>query len=147
MQFIEEEIPRLLAKLQPGTKPTWGVMSAEEMVDHLRIAVLLSIEDTDSEIVTPVERLPRYKEFLMSDKPFMPSAPKPESYNRIAALEGDMEVQKQGLLAELARMKLHFSNNPQHTAIHANFGQLNITEWYQLHKKHFTHHFTQFGLL
>tara|TARA_R110002096_G_scaffold226283_1_gene415605 strand:- start:322 stop:774 length:453 start_codon:yes stop_codon:yes gene_type:complete len=145
--FFETVVPQKLGKLTADAKPIWGSMNVGQMVDHLRIGVVLSIENTDDIITTPEERLPAYKRFLMGDTPFTEGLPKPEAYNRVKAFEGSLEEMKNSLLDELKRMKLFFEENPDHTAVHPNFGHLNPEEWYQLHRKHFTHHFTQFGLL
>ncbi len=146
-EFVTSVVPARLQELKADTEPKWGRMTLEQMLDHLRIGVVLSIENTEDEITTPPERLPLYKDYLMSDKPFKEGLPKPEAYNRVAPRTGNIEELKVNLLNELKRMENFFNENPDHTAIHPNFGELNIEEWYQLHKKHFAHHFTQFGLL
>ncbi len=146
-EYFEKEVPQTLTRLTADTQPHWGSMDAWQMLDHLRKGVILSIENTEDEITTPDERLPLYKKFLMSDKPFGQNLPKPAAFDRVEALPGEMDEKKQQLLDELRRMKQYFKDNPGHVAIHPNFGRLNTEEWLQLHHKHFTHHFNQFGLL
>ncbi len=145
--FLGTVVPQKLKELTAEARPAWGEMNVVQMVDHLRIGVVLSIENIEDVISTPEERLPAYKHYLMSDKPFTEGLPKPEAYNTVPSLQGDLEEVKTKLLDELGRMTSFFEENPKHTAIHPNFGNLNPEEWCQLHKKHFTHHFTQFGLL
>lgn len=146
-EFFDTLVPQKLAELSAEAKPAWGTMGVLEMLDHLRIGVALSIENTEDEITTPEEKLPSYKRFLMSDRPFAEGLPKPDAYNRVQPKVGDLATMKANLLGELERMKTYFNENPEHSAVHPSFGNLNPEEWYQLHRKHFTHHFTQFGLL
>lgn len=145
--FFDTVIPQKLRELKAEVKPFWGTMDVIQMLDHLRIGVVLSMENVDDEIITPEEKLPAFKRFLMGDRPFAEGLPKPNAYNKVQPKEGDMEAMKSNLLEELQKMKAFFKVNPNHLAVHPSFGNLNPEEWYQLHIKHFTHHFTQFGLL
>jgi hypothetical protein len=40
-----------------------------------------------------------------------------------------------------------FENNPDLKTLHPYYGLLNAEGWQKLNHKHFTHHFTQFGLI
>ena len=40
-----------------------------------------------------------------------------------------------------------FENNPNANLVNVTFGELNKKEWDVFHKKHFTHHLSQFGML
>ena len=42
---------------------------------------------------------------------------------------------------------LFFENNPGAIPVNVTFGELNKEEWIVFHKKHFTHHLSQFGLM
>ncbi|MGB0177844.1 MAG: DUF1569 domain-containing protein [Owenweeksia sp.] len=140
------DVPVMLKKLDANAKPEWGSMTASEMLDHLRKAVDISVQKISTEVVTPVEMLPKYKSFLLSDKPFRPGSPKPEMFNKVPDFNGDIEALKVNLMKSLVSMLVHFEKNPDHTANHDNFGELNTNEWMHLHLKHFQHHFKQFGL-
>jgi len=145
--FFTQEVPLLLRSLKADAEPAWGSMNVTQMLDHLRRGVLLSLQGLTTEIVTPQENLPRLKAFLMSDKPFRKHSDMPEAYHKIKGFKGAIEDQKVELMKTVVEMLTYFDNNPDHTAIHPNFGVLNTEEWLQLHRKHFMHHFTQFGLL
>jgi oxepin-CoA hydrolase/3-oxo-5,6-dehydrosuberyl-CoA semialdehyde dehydrogenase len=41
----------------------------------------------------------------------------------------------------------YFNENPDAVLMNPTFGELNKDEWEQFHKKHLTHHLTQFGLI
>lgn len=145
--FLDKDVPETLARLKPDSKPAWGEMSAEELMEHLRVSVLLSVNNPDRTVGTPDERLPLYKQFLMGDRPFAQGQPQPEAFSNVPPLEADFKERKAELLEAVKKMKNHFENHPDHTELHQYFGELNVDEWLQLHKKHFTHHFNQFGLL
>lgn len=145
--FFSQTLPAALSKLTSDSIPLWGIMSAEEMVDHLRRGVLVSLATKSVEITTPPEKLPALKRFLMSDKPFIKNLPKPKEYSLTKMFNGDLEELKDELHLEIENMHVFFDANPNFTAVHPSFGILSTLEWLHLHEKHFTHHFTQFDLL
>lgn len=146
-EYFEKEVPLKLEQLQNDTMPVWGTMNVEQMLEHLRRGVVLSMENINDEITTPEDQIPLYKRFLMSDKSFGQNLPQPAAFDRVTPLQGNFEQKKWQLQEALQQMKQFFDKNPGHTAVHQSFGRLNVEEWWQLHRKHFTHHFNQFGLI
>lgn len=145
--FFNRTVPAELKKLNADDQPEWGSMSASEMLDHLAAGFRVSIENVDDKILTPEDKLPGYRKFLMSDRPFAPNLKAPEAYQKYVEPTGeDMEQAKVNFLKALVAMLSYFEKNPEHTAVHSSFGRLNNEEWLQLHRKHIKHHFTQFGL-
>ena len=55
--------------LKPETKPQWGKMTAQHMVEHLITAVQISNGKEHFECFNPPEKLPALKRFLMSNRP------------------------------------------------------------------------------
>lgn len=145
--YFKAEVAPLLAKLSVDTKPEWGTMNAEQMVEHLIAGVSISMEDTPRTIITPEDKLPVFKKFLMSDRPFGKDLPKPKEFDDYPTKNGDINGKKAELLKRVEEMLQYFEKHPQHSSIHPSFGRLNVEEWKHLHWKHFTHHFLQFGLL
>lgn len=144
--FFLIDVPAMLKDLTPDSKPDWGLMDAGGMLSHLHRSVELSLENTDGEIRIPPEKIPAYKAFLMSEKPFSHNLQAPPEFNLKLPLTGDLENKKLGLMKILLEMLVFFKQNPEHTAVHPSFGRLNVEEWLHLHKKHFTHHLQQFHL-
>jgi oxepin-CoA hydrolase/3-oxo-5,6-dehydrosuberyl-CoA semialdehyde dehydrogenase len=144
--FFKETLPRALKALMPETKPQWGTMNAEEMIHHLRLGIKMSLENQAGTISTPEEKLPSYKRFLMSDRPFAKNLNRPKFFDHPAETN-DLDRLKEGLVDDLERLLQYFSTHPEHTSVHDSFGVLNATEWTHLHYKHFRHHFIQFGLI
>ena len=145
--FLTKDASAALAKLEANPKPEWGSMSAEEMVEHLIAAVKISLDDVPRKITTPEEKLEPFKKFLMSDRSFARDLPKPKEFDDYQAKNGDIKAKKTELLKCVKEMLQYFEKHPNHSSIHTSFGRLNVEEWKHLHKKHFTHHFQQFGLL
>lgn len=146
-KFLTEEIAPILDKLHADSKAEWGSMDAEQMVEHLIAGVAISMDDVPRDITTPDDKLPVYKKFLMSERPFARDLPKPKEFDEYPAKNRDINGKKAELLKDIEEMLQYFEKHPEHSSIHSSFGRLNVEEWKHLHWKHFTHHFLQFGLL
>lgn len=145
--FFTEEVPVLLAGLQPNSRPAWGTMNAIEMLAHLEAGLRISMEDVERPIMIPVDKIDRYQAFLRSDKSFPAGSPKPQEY---AAYELQFESLEAARLQLLKTVEdfLHFwRDQPHFTSVHPHFGRLDQIHWLHLHRKHFRHHFVQFGLM
>jgi len=47
----------------------------------------------------------------------------------------------------LKKFSIYYKENPEAEHMNFVFGKLNKEMWELMHKKHFTHHFEQFGLI
>lgn len=138
-----------LSKLSVDTKPVWGKMSSQHMVEHLIQSVQLSNGKMAlSECMTPDERLPLMKKILMSKRPL------PKNFvNTVIGAElkpliyPDLKASIEALKKELQSIDKFFDEKPDSKPMNPTFGPLNKEEWNQFHNKHFKHHFAQFGLL
>ncbi len=144
--FLGTSFPQSIRELKADAKPQWGSMNAEEMLQHLRLGIRMSKENQEGSISTSDEKLPVFKRFLMSDKPFGKNLNRPSFFDQ-PVQDMEFEELKKQLLQELEQL-LHFlEQQPEHTSVHDSFGVLNAEEWKHLHYKHFRHHLTQFGLI
>ena len=146
-KYFENEVSPVLEKLKATSKPEWGSMNADQMVEHLIAGVSISLDDSPRKITTPEDKLPIFKKFLMSDRPFGRDLPKPKEFDNYPTKNGDINAKKTELLKRMQEMLQYFEKHPEHSSVHSSFGRLNVEEWKHLHWKHFTHHFLQFGLL
>ena len=110
----------------------------------------VSTEKIRFPLTTPAEHLPKYKEFLLSDKEFKENTKAPRyclknlcrySYSQQCSEAID------DLTKSINDFFEFFKNDPSKTTLHPAFGELNFDEWVQLHHKHVTHHLKQFGLI
>lgn len=123
-------------------------MNAQQMIEHVSAFFKVSTQKIYFPLTTPPEQLPRYKEFLLSEKefkentkaPMLPEEPFPLQYSTIEEATDDLEK-------SIADFFILFKDDPGKTTLHPAFGELNFNEWIQLHHKHITHHLKQFGLL
>jgi hypothetical protein len=143
-------INSLLELLKPDTQPQWGLMSAQHMVEHLADLARVSSGKAQVPVLTPVEKLERYKEKgLFADDPwpanFKNPFLEPGQLNKLRS--ASLEEAKAFMIKEMQAFHASFQENPLLTRNHPVYGPLSYEDWKQFHYKHLRHHFTQFGLL
>jgi hypothetical protein len=146
--FLKKDFVPLLEKLKADEKGKWGIMNAQQMVEHFADAV----KNANGKLVLPLlnegERLQKYREFLMSEEPF-----KENTKNPLIPAEGillrrpDMPSAINKLQKELDYFFEIFENHPELKTGNAFFGELNYEMNIQLLHKHAMHHLKQFGLV
>jgi len=146
--FLKNTFIALLKNVKGNETGKWGKMNAQQMVEHVSGFFKVSTQKILFPLTTPAEHLPRYKEFLMSEKefrentkaPVLPEEPLPLYYS-------NMEEAIDDLTKSIDDFFDFFSNDPSKTTVHPAFGELNFNEWVQLHHKHVIHHLKQFRLM
>lgn len=142
-----EEINTALNHLKVDAKPLWGKMSPQHMVEHLILTLSISNGTRDVEVFTEDRLIPIQKRFLMSDKPLPKLFINPAIGENLLRLQfGEIDSAKDALINEIKKYEEFFNSNPDSTPAHPQFGKLNKQEWDIFHKKHFEHHFSQFGI-
>lgn len=150
MNFIEPELEvvlQYLGKLQGDTKPQWGSMSAQRMVEHLTDSLRMASGEVPQKLEIPEERIPKMVEYLASDKPM------PQNFEAsFAPKDAPLRNEEIDLaIDEFVDAWLHFEevyeSEPNHIEIHPYYGPLNHDQWQRINAKHLTHHFMQFGLV
>ena len=148
--FISKEYASLLKNLQGDTNGKWGKMNAQQMVEHVAAFFNISAGKLKFELVTPVEHLSKYKEFLLSDKEFRENTKAPDSVIGEEAQPlryANMEQALEKLQQSIKTFEDYFKDDKLKTTLHPVFGELNFEEWVLLHYKHIAHHLRQFGLM
>lgn len=149
LAFIKNDLFSLLNALPADTNANWGKMNAQQMVEHLAAFFNVSTEKIKFDLVTPEEHLPKYKEFLLSDKQFRENTKAPVNVIGEEPLPLQYQSYKEALekLHEaVEHFETYFKNASGKKTIHPVFGPLNFDEWVLLHNKHITHHLKQFGM-
>lgn len=149
LNFLRNNLFQLLQKAGADSKPAWGVMNIQEMLEHLADFFDVSSGKLYFDLAVPQEHLPKYREFLFSEKPFRENTKAPASVLgekpmplRCHSLSDAVEK----LRAAVEGFVRYFETNPDAQTLHPAFGMLNFEEWVLLHHKHVTHHLKQFGL-
>jgi hypothetical protein len=125
----------------------WGKMSGQQMVEHVCDFFKVSTDKIHFKLVTPEEQLPKYREFMMSEKefrentvaPMLPPDPFPIRSSSMKEAVAELD-------AEVKAFFDFFRDDAEKRTLHPAFGPLNFAEWVQLHHKHVRHHLKQFGL-
>lgn len=143
-------IDRILSALNQLTdemQPLWGKMSPQHMIEHLLLALKLSSGKIETGIYTEERLLPVQKRFLISNRPLPKLFINPIIGENLLPLEYEtLDEAKQKFLDEINYYEKYFGLNPDFLQAHPVFGYLNKSEWDVFHKKHFEHHFSQFGI-
>ncbi|MGJ8592032.1 MAG: phenylacetic acid degradation bifunctional protein PaaZ [Aquaticitalea sp.] len=150
VEMTEDKIAESLSKLKEDTKPKWGIMTPQHMVEHLEYTYrIASGEIQDFEIATPEKILEKVHSSLYNYDKF----PKNTNFpllekNTLDKLKYDnLETAKEKFLEARENYKTFFKENPDAKLKNLVFGELNKYESYLLERKHLNHHFEQFNLL
>lgn len=146
--FLRNKLVSLLRQIPTETKPLWGQMTLQQMIEHYTDSVrIASGRAAVTEVVTPADQLPRFHDFLMSEKPFRentvnPTLPEvPVPVRNKSTDDALNELQE-----ELQHFFSVFEANEHLVTIHPVFGELNFQMNVQLLHKHALHHLRQFGV-
>lgn len=152
--FIElnrRNIQKLLNGLTENTKPNWGKMTAQQMLEHLETTLLYSIGEPEVEkCFTPEEHLEKYQDSLYNHRKMPKDFPAPflpEDGTLPELKYKNLEQAKEKILENLQKYQIYYRENPEAEHMHFVFGKLNKEMMELMHRKHFTHHFEQFNLI
>lgn len=148
LEFLSVTFPDLVAQLDANAKGAWGVMNAQQMVEHMSYSIRIANGRLPMELVTPAENLEKVKGFMMSDKPFRENTKNsmlPDTALPVTQLNMQHAVEE--LKNEIQFFLEVFQKEPEKIITNPFFGDLKYLEWLHLLHKHATHHARQFGLL
>ena len=147
VQFLDENSIRTqLLKLNKASKPLFGLMNAQQMIEHLSLLMQISNGKINADHYVSDEKSARRKPFLDTEgelqigfrASILSDEPTPEKFETI-------EKALNNLIAEIKNFEVHFKTEKVEN--HPFFGELDYEYWKKFHTKHFTHHFKQFGLV
>lgn len=146
--FIKTTFPEWISDLSADTAPLWGKMNVQQMVEHVTGFFKVSTDQLHFPLVTPEEHLPKFKEFLLSDKQFRENTKAPVLPEEpLPIREADLNAAKTSMKKAIENFFAFYELHTDKKIPHPVFGPLNFEEWILLHYKHVTHHARQFGLL
>jgi oxepin-CoA hydrolase/3-oxo-5,6-dehydrosuberyl-CoA semialdehyde dehydrogenase len=149
LAFIQNGLVPLLQQLKSSDTGKWGKMNAQQMVEHVAGFFKVSTEKIKFPLVTPEAHLPKYKEFLLSDKAFRENTQAPVNIvpeEPVSVEHAHLQEALVHLQQEINDFILFFEKDPAVKTTHPVFGPLDFEEWILLHYKHAQHHLKQFGL-
>lgn len=145
-EFLKHKFIPLLRSLSPETKPSWGKMSAIQMVEHFSDAVRIASSKLVFEnFVSPADTHEKMQLYIMSDKPFrentpnplLPETPLPAKHAKYSDAVDELEEEINYFFEHFQSAKM--SRNPI-------FGDLDYEKNVHLLYKHALHHLKQFGI-
>jgi hypothetical protein len=150
MQFIDSNLENVLSyldRLTASSTPQWGVMNAQQMVEHITHTIEIAMGRHTYPVLVKEEDFPKMKAFILSDKP-LPRNFKVDFVKDNQPLKyEELELAIDAYCDTWLDFEIWFSENDGKETMHPNFGPLNFDLWKRLHEKHLTHHLTQFGLI
>ena len=145
--FLRHRLVPLLRQIPTETKPLWGKMTLQQMIQHYADYTRIASAKTVIELVTPEEQIPKYQEFLMSETPFRENTSNPLMPEIPAPVRNKSnEDAIQELQTELNYFFAVFEANEHLITSNPFFGDLNYQMNVQLLHKHAVHHLRQFGV-
>lgn len=150
VELTTSKIASCLAKLTEQSKPKWGIMTPQHMVEHVEYTYkIASGELQDFEITTPEKYLEKLQDSLYNYEKFPTNSnfPHLEKDTLGSLIHPDLETAITKFLQQRDRYLDFFTQNPDAVLKNLVFGELNKYQWYLLERKHLNHHFEQFNLL
>ena len=146
--FFRRQLCEAVMPLRDDSRPGWGMLTAQQMVEHLVWAFELSTEQAQAECRVPETQRERFKTFLFDNRPTPHEFMNPTLAAGLPPLRyGSLAEAKTALRVEVDRFLRQSGAAPG--ALHTNpvFGPLGAEEWARAHFKHAYHHLLQFGLI
>lgn len=144
----KENLISKLKTLKVDQQSEWGIMTPQHMVEHLIVTTKLSNGGLSVPCRIPVEQIPQYKAFLLESDQEMQKGIKANGMEGLLDLRyPSLEASIEKLDEEIDKFNTYFENNPDAKITNPVLAEIGYEDWKTFHKKHYTHHFKQFGLL
>ena len=142
----------LYPSLTSDSKGKWGVMSAQNMVEHLGGVFYATAKGINGKVFLAPDVSAKAKaRFFSSYYPFpkgvkmagtedQPTVAPPLRYSSLEEATEKLNGAVQFFIKQ-------YQEQPELTSTHGYFGDLTLQEWLSFHIKHVEHHAMQFGLL
>ena len=137
------EIKTRLEKIQANQNPTWGKMSAPQMLAHCKFPLQVALGELELEKPNMFKRLlfSLFKSSLYDDKPWKQNIPTAKEF--VVSDEKEFIKEKAELLDYIN--KFNEKKSQQNWPPHPMFGEFKNDQWGKMQYKHLDHHLIQFG--
>ncbi len=150
MEFVQADLCaflEILENLDEKKSASWGKMTPQRMIEHLCDCIYMSCGIGNHELLIPEEKIKGMQAFLISEKEMPQNIQVPFAKENTPLRNTDIELALDEFTMAWVDFEEIYSEDSKKTALHPYYGNLNYEQWLLLHSKHFTHHFTQFGLV
>jgi len=144
-----QDILDALDRLEVDTKPAFGMMTPQHMVEHVAQAISISNGELTLRLMVDEERAAKQKRIMIyTDRPFPMGMQAPASEGKLTKLRfSNLDEAKAELIRQIEAFDMWYRENPDAMCMHPFLGPLNHEEWVKFQSKHITHHFKQFFLV
>lgn len=147
-EFLKHRFIPLLKQIPSDTKPHWGKMTLQQMIEHFSDNVrIASGKITYPDFVFPPEQLQKAREFMLSEKPFRENTVNPLLPETPAPV---INMSTEDAITELQKEVVYFFSVFEKNSLQVTrspfYGDLNYEENIHLLYKHASHHLRQFGV-
>ncbi|MEN9914108.1 MAG: hypothetical protein RL528_850 [Bacteroidota bacterium] len=150
MEFVKADLCAFLEILEnfdEKKSASWGKMTPQRMIEHLSDCIYMSCGIGNHELLIPEEKIKGMQAFLISDKEMPQNIQVTFAKENTPLRNTDIELALDEFTMAWVDFEEMYSEDSKKTELHPYYGNLNYEQWLLLHSKHFTHHFTQFGLI
>ncbi len=151
IQLQTKSIQKILNGLTENSERKFGMMPPQMMVEHLEEVLrngFGSLESSDFPEI-PADKIELLQDWIYTDQKIRPGAKYPllkEGEEPQLRFKNLTEA-KEKLIETLKEFLIYYRENPTAEHFHPRFGMLDKEMMELFHRKHFTHHFEQFGLI
>ena len=148
LNYIKNQVPELLKKLNFHQKPDWGQMTAQHMVEHLASIVAFSTIISRQERKLPSKIQEEAQQLLIySDADFPRNIMNPMYKDGLPGYtHSTIEIAKAQLITNIDFFFKTYDKEKNAHSFNPFFGDIDFDQLLVIHAKHFKHHFTQFGI-
>lgn len=151
INFNFNEIKKTVNRLSENTPAKFGKMSPQMMLEHLEEVLrnaMGKLEPQNFEQI-PEDKLEKLQDWLYGEEKIKPGAHYPllKEGKEIELRHKNFELAKTEFLEALKEFQIYYRENAAAINFHPRFGHLNKEMMELFQRKHFTHHFEQFGLI
>ena len=142
-------VQEYLDRLTEDSKALWGILTPQHMMEHLEFTLKIATGEIESYIKTPDELIEKYQDSLFNYRPM----PKDFKHDMLRKEEledlkyENLDQAKEAYIKAWDDFEAFFKENPEAKTPHISFGMLDKDHWDLVNRKHFDHHFRQFGLI
>ena len=143
--FLQEQLPELLNKLEANSPPSFGIMTAQHMVEHLAWIIKTTIKNYGEAPQEPTKGQLKFKQFIANGAVFkhFPKEDAEVGKLKYTSLEEALEQ----IPIAVGRFYDFFEANPNHVPFNPMMGSLSFEELELFHYQHCRYHLWQFELI
>lgn len=145
--FLTKGVLELLKNLKADTEPSFGLMTAQHMVEHLSWTLKVCTKRVGEVENPPTKRQLGFQKFIENGAIFQ-HRPSDKTKADLPELKFE-SLEKAIAQVEIAieRFYTHFEANPSFKSYNDFFGELNFEQLELFNYSHYRFHFWQFGLI